>query len=176
MSYFFLLYRSPSSALCTVFDSISSNIDEVLSINPSAVFVFGDFNVHLKDWLTYIGGADRPGELCYNFSILNDLTQMFTFPTRIPDCDSHSPALLDLFISSDASICSTMAFLPLGNSDHVIVSVSIDFPTNSQRDAPFHRIVYDYSRADWDGLRDHLRDAPWEDIFKLGASAATSEF
>ena len=50
VSYFFFLYRSPSSALCTVFDSISSNIDEVLSINPSAnVFVFGDFNVHHKD-------------------------------------------------------------------------------------------------------------------------------
>ena len=44
MSYFFFLYRSPFSALCTGFDSISSNIDEVLSINPSAVFVFGDFN------------------------------------------------------------------------------------------------------------------------------------
>ena len=37
VSYFFFLYRSPSSALCTVFDSISSNIDEVLSIKPSAV-------------------------------------------------------------------------------------------------------------------------------------------
>ena len=46
-SYFFFLYWSPSLSLCTVFDSISSNIDEVLSINPSAnVFVFGDFNVH----------------------------------------------------------------------------------------------------------------------------------
>ena len=41
--YFFFLYRSPSSSLCTFFDSISSNIDEVLSINPPAnVFVFGD--------------------------------------------------------------------------------------------------------------------------------------
>ena len=37
-------------------------------------------------------------------------------------------------------------------------------------------MAYDYSRADWDGLRDHLRDVPWEDIFKLGASAAASEF
>ena len=143
VSYFFFLYRSPSSALGTVFDSISSNIDEVLSINPSAVFVFGDFNVHHKDWLTYSSGTDRPGELCYNFSISNDLTQMVDFPTRIPDCDSHSPALLDLFLSSNASICSTMAFPPLGNSDHVVVSVSIDFPTNSQQDAPFHRIAYD---------------------------------
>ena len=49
-------------------------------------------------------------------------------------------------------------------------------PTNSQQDAPFHRIAYDYSCADWDGLRDHLRDVPWENIFKLGASAAASEF
>ena len=157
VSYFFFLYRSPSLSLCTVFDSISSNIDEVLSINPSAnVFVFGDFNIHHKDWLTYSGGTDRPGELCYNFSISDDLTQIVNFPTRIPDCDSHSPALLDLFISSDASISSTMAFPPLGNSDHVVVSVSIDFPINSKQDTPFHRVAYDYSRADWDGLLDHL--------------------
>ena len=128
VSYFFLLYWSPSSSLCTVFDSVSSNIDEVLSINPSAnVFVFGDFNVHHKDWLTYSGGTDRPGELCYNFSISNDLTQMVNFPTRIPDCDSHRPPLLDLFISSDPSICSTMAFPPLRNSDHVVVSVPLIF-------------------------------------------------
>ena len=50
VSYFFFLYRPCSSSLCTVFDSLSSNIDEVLSINPSAnVFVFGDFNIHHKD-------------------------------------------------------------------------------------------------------------------------------
>ena len=160
-----------------VFDSFSSNIDEVLSINPSAnVFVFGDFNVHHKDWLTYSGGTDRSGELCYNFSISNDLTQMVNLPSRIPDCDSHSPALFNLFISSDASICSTMAFPPLGNSDHVVVSVSIDFPLNSQQNAPFHCIAYDYSHTDWDGLHGRLRDVPWEDIFKLSASAAASEF
>ena len=157
LSYFFFLYRSPSSSLCTVFDSISSNIDEVLSINPSAnVFVFGDFNVHHKDWLTYSGGTDRPGELCYNFSISNDLTQIVNFPTRTPDCDSHSPALLDLFLSSDGSICSTMAFPPLGITDHVVVSVSIDFPINSKQDSLFHHVAYDYSRADWAGLCDHL--------------------
>ena len=64
----------------------------------------------------------------------------------------------------------------LENSDHVVVSVSIDFPTNSKQDVPFHRMAYDYSRADWGGLRDHLRDVPWEDIFKLSAPAAASEF
>ena len=59
VSYFFFLYQSPSSCLYTVFDSISSSIDEVLSINPSAnVFVFGSFNVYHKDWLTYSSGTD----------------------------------------------------------------------------------------------------------------------
>ena len=51
-----------------------------------------------------------------------------------------------------------MAFPPLGNSDHV--SVSIDFSSNSKQDAPFHHIAYDYSHADWDGLHDHLRGFP----------------
>ena len=149
VSYLFFLYQSPSSASCTVFYSISSNIDEVLLINSSVnVFVFGDFNVHHKDWLTYSSGTDHSGELCHNFSISNDLTQMVNFPTQIPDCDSHSSALLDLFISSDASICSTMAFPPLENSD-AVVSVTIDFPTNSQQEAPFHCIAYDYSCNCW---------------------------
>ena len=92
---------------------------------------------------------------------------MVHFPTQILDCDSHSPALLDLFLSPDASIYSAMAFPPLVNSDHV-VSVSIDFPSNSQWDALFHRIAYDYSHADWDSPRDHLIDVPREDIFRLG--------
>ena len=64
----------------------------------------------------------------------------------------------------------------MGNSDHVVVSVSIGFPINSKQDAPFHCITYDYSGADWDGLRDKLRDVPCEDIFKFSASAAASEF
>ena len=156
VSYFVFLYQSPSSLLCMVFDSISSNIEEVLLINPSAnVFIFGDFNVHHKDWLTCYSGTDRPGELCYSFSISNDLTQIVNFPTWIPDCDSDSPVLLDLFISSDTSICSRVAFPPLGNSDHVVVSVSIGFIINSKQHAPFHFIAYDYSRADWDGFHDH---------------------
>ena len=113
----------------TIFDSVSSDIDEVLSINPSAyVFVFGDFNTHHKDWFICPGGSDRLGELCYNFSISNDLTQMINSLTRIRNCDPHSPAPLDSFLTSDASICSAMAFPLLGNSDHVVVSVSIYFP------------------------------------------------
>ena len=40
----------------------------------------------------------------------------------------------------------------------------------------FHRKAYHYSRVNWNGLCDHLRDVPWEEIFKLGASASAAEF
>ena len=39
-----------------------------------------------------------------------------------------------------------------------------------------HIAYDDNSLADWDSLHNQLRDVSWEDIFKLGASAAASEF
>ena len=55
-------------------------------------------------------------------------------------------------------------------------SISIDFPSYSQHDTLLHHIAYDSLWADWDSLRDHLKHVPWEDIFKLGPSAAASEW
>ena len=49
----------------SVLDAVSSDTNEVLSINPSTnVFAFGYFNADHKDWLTYSGEIYRPGELC----------------------------------------------------------------------------------------------------------------
>ena len=115
------LRNSPDSYLCfrlALLHSVS-----YFSINPSAnVFVFGDFNVHNKDWLTYSNGTDRSGDLYYNFSFSNDLTRMVNFLTRIPDCHSQCTAYLDFLLSSDASICSTMA--PPLHRDILIMSFS----------------------------------------------------
>ena len=70
---------------------------------------------------------------------------MFNFPTGILHCDSHSPVLLDLYISSDASICSAMPFVAWRNSGHVAVLISIDFLPNSKGNVRFHSTAYDYS-------------------------------
>ena len=132
---------------------ISSNIDEVFPINPSgSAFVFGDFNAHHKDWLTYPGATDRLVNYVIIFLSQVTLRRWLTFLFESQILNSHTLALLDLFISSVTIICSTMAFPLLGNSDHVVISVSIGFPSNSQRDAPFHWVAYDYSCADWEVL------------------------
>ena len=97
---------------------------------------------------------------------------MVTFFTRIPDCDSHSSALWDLFLL-------TLVFVLQWLSIHweILIMLLSQFPLTFHRiHAPFHHITYEYSSADWDDLRHHLRDVPWEDIFKLGASVPASKF
>ena len=50
----FPLSISPYLSLCLIFYFISSNIDEVLLIKPSAnMFVFRDFSIYNEGWLTY---------------------------------------------------------------------------------------------------------------------------
>ena len=61
-------------------------------------------------------------------------------------------------------------------SDYVVISVFINLFSNSKGDNPFRRRAYNYFCADWDGLWGHLRGIPWENIFKLVASAAATEF
>ena len=165
------LCRSHSLSLCMVFNSISSNIDELLLINPSAnVFVFGDFNVIIRSGLPILVELIDLVNSVIIFLSQMTLLKWLTFLLG----SQTVMVLLFSILSSYASICSIMAFPPLQNSDHVVVSVFIGFPSNCQRDAPFHCIAHDYPRADCGGPRDHLRDVPWEDIFKLGASAAAS--
>ena len=59
-----------------------------------------------------------------NFSFSNDRAQMINFPTRIPDCDSGSPTLLDLFLLIQVFLLH--CFPSIKNYCHVVVSVSID--------------------------------------------------
>ena len=50
---------------------------------------------------------------------------MANFPSPIPGCDSHSPALLGLFLSSNARICSAVTFSPLEKIDYATADLSM---------------------------------------------------
>ena len=67
-------------------------------------------------------------------------------------------------------------FAPFGQSDHVAVSLSVDFAVISKNDAPYHRKDFDFSREDCDAFRYRHRDVPWNDIFRYGAPKAASKF
>ena len=74
---------------------------------------------------------------------------MINFPTRI--LDSHSPALF-----SEICNCSSLVYPPLENYANFVVSVSFVYPSDSKKDVSFNRTTFDYSRADWESLCDHL--------------------
>ena len=128
----------------------------ICSVNPS-VNALGpaDFKVNNKDWLICSSWSVRPCILCYSFSFSNDITQMINFFARITGCNFFG------FVSSDPTVCSTVDFPPLENSDHVTVSVSIYFLSTSKGDT-LHCLAFDCHRADWDDLYDHLRHALWD--------------
>ena len=91
MLYFIFLYQSLSSSLWMVFHAISSKIDEVLPIKPSAnMFVFGHFTVHPNDCLIFSRGTYRPGDFCFNVLISNEFIEMVNIPTWIADHGCNS--------------------------------------------------------------------------------------
>ena len=55
------------------------------------------------------------------------LTQIVDFPTRIPDRDDHQPYLLHLFLCSNPDSCTVASHTHLGKSDHMVVSVDMEF-------------------------------------------------
>ena len=114
------------------------------------------------------------------FFISNELTQMTNFPTRIPDCDSQSCSFgfISFFcISSYIFLRQYLLYNGFPSIGKLWSCYCLSFHWLSIKfNALFHRIAYDYSCTDWDGLCDHFRDAQWEDNFKLDASAAASEF
>ena len=120
----------------------------------SYVFVFGDFNANHKDWLTYSSGTNRP----------RNHIQMFNFPTQIPHL-----TLIYLFLLTLVFVLQLVSFIRKFRSCCCLSFYWL--ASNSKRDS-----AYDYSYTDWDGLCDHLKDVPWQDIFKSGTSVAATEF
>ena len=174
-TYLFFLYRLPSSSSCAVLDAISDSIDSAISQHPSAqVMVFGDFNVHHKEWLTHSRNIDIPGIVIHNFSISQDLTEIVSSPTHIPDRASDGRCLLDL-LCSNPDDCVAKVLPPIGNSDHSIVSVSVSYSSPSTTFQPFHRMVFQFGKADWDGFRCFLADVPWSSVQGLGPDLAADE-
>ena len=99
---------------------------------------------------------------------------MVNFPIWIPDCNFHSPALLGLFLMM---LVFVLQWLSLHWKILIMLlsQYPLTFHQTTKQDALFHCIAYDHSCTDWDGLCDHLRHVPWEDIFNSSVSAAARE-
>ena len=166
-SYIFTLYRPQNDADGDVLmDQIAEKVDLILTECPSAnIHICGDFNVHHKEWLIHSNTTDAPGRQCHDFAMAFGLTQIVDVPTRVPDRKGDFASLLDLFLTSVPDKCVHSVTSPLGSSDHCVVSVKVDTKYKKSSDAPFHRKVYRFAKADWDGFRSFMSDMPHSSIF-----------
>ena len=89
----------------------------------------GDFNVYNPNWLTHSPHITSPaGRDAAAFAIVNDLSQLISEPTHIPDYSRDKANTLDLFPTSNPDICSNPILdSPLGNSDNALSHYSINF-------------------------------------------------
>ena len=90
--------------------------------------VCGDSNAHNARWLCHSHTTDVAGLFCQEFAMAQDLTQIVDLPTRIPDHDDHQPYLLDLFLCSNPDTCTVVSHPPLGQTDHMVVILTIIVP------------------------------------------------
>ena len=165
--FFCSVYLSPNSTdYPKFFDYLNSKIEHILSSNPFAeVTILGDFNVHHRQWLSS-NSTDRPGKLAFYFSINNDLEQLVQCPTRYPDRYGDVPNLLDLFLTSNPSAYTVETFLPLGTSDHLLISSTCPIAPSRPLERPppsARRRLWHFNAASWSDLRTYYFDFPWND-------------
>lgn len=101
VSYSFFLFQLQLN----LFEVVSSNI---IIINTLPTYCLLRLNFH--------SGKDTLGEFLISFfQSITTLLKLINFF----DCDTLSPTLLDLFLSHNPSLCSTVILLPAGNADLV---------------------------------------------------------
>ena len=153
------LYRSPNSTNHELlFDHLSKTIDTITLQSPrSEIIILGDLNVYNPNWLTHSPHITSPaGRDAEAFAIVNDLSQLISEPTRIPDRSGDKANTLDLFLTSNPDIyCNPILDSPLGNSDHCLITLQHNFVSHQDRSSSSQK-VFHYSKADWDSLRNFL--------------------
>ena len=101
---------------------------------------------------------------------------MVLFLTRIQDCDSRSPALLDLFLSSELVFVLQWIFLHWENLIMLLSQFPLTFHHLHNGMHCFIALLIAIIVLIGRVFVIIFRIVPWEYIFKLSASAAASEF
>ena len=139
-------YRPPCQG-CEIFNYILENQDRLsIKWKTKNMLIVGDLNprsvkAHFDNFLDSL-----------------NLENHVDFPTHISG-SSLDPVLSDLH--SSAIKCSSQGYV--GSSDHVAVLAEIAF--RRPRDEKFTRTLWLWKDADWAGLRTHLKNINWDDIF-----------
>uniref|UniRef100_A0A1X7SGX5 Endonuclease/exonuclease/phosphatase domain-containing protein n=1 Tax=Amphimedon queenslandica TaxID=400682 RepID=A0A1X7SGX5_AMPQE len=151
-----VMYRPPNAS--SDYDTSVINYINYLFSTMGQVILLGDFNAPDIDWATLTGSSPFSNVIC-DLIFHNNLDQLVNSPTHIKG------NLLDLIITND---CSLIEHVNVSSSpsfsDHFIVFFQV-ISSSPRPVRPSHSSGYNYSKADWDGLIDHLLDYDFSPCF-----------
>ncbi|CAB4028557.1 Hypothetical predicted protein, partial [Paramuricea clavata] len=152
-------YRPPSSKNEYLMN-FGNSLENIVR-DGTPVILCGDFNFPEIDWeLQVAPGCDNlPNIFC---DMINDafLSQMNYSPTRVSDSTSN---ILDLvFTNLPDQLYGLSTFDCQLNTDHLGISF---FLKTTVKRTKFSRSVYNFKKADFDGLRETLARSSWNFIF-----------
>ena len=141
---------------CTLFNYLSEHLDNIVqSTKAQRVLILGDFNVHHKEWLNSHSQTDQAGVACKTFCLAHGLEQIVTKETRQNN-------ILDLVLVDSPAQFTASVKAHVGTSDHCSVEVVFKKPVTTDR--PYKRRLWDYKRANWGSMKQHLTDIDWYPI------------
>ena len=133
------------------FEELKKSLTLVNQTN-STVWLRGDFNLHKVDWENLIPSSDRGHSTFYMecHEVLDDclLEQMVILPT-------WGQNILDLFLTTNHTFADNVSITP-GLSDHGIVLTQVNVKPEVLKQVP--RNIHLYKKADWDQLKQSMRD------------------
>ncbi len=150
----FFCYRPPDHSPEHFFDCLSERLS--LATNHSALFLLGDFNAKHPRWDSSSApnaAGRRMCALCDEFS----LTQCVELPTRY-SADGKTSTVLDLFTTDRTDLVSDIIVSdPVSDHCCVTTKLNVTVPICLRNEK---RYLFDYDKADWEGLRASLYKTP----------------
>lgn len=147
------VYRPPSSSFSHSDETLFNTIEKAASENT--VIIAGDFNLPKIKWPIQIShGYDN---LCENFVNMYTNTNLNQLITQITRKRNQEESLLDLiFCNDDSLICDIEYHPPIGKSDHLVITATVQalgIHTKSHKNLSTQ---YDFFKADYEKLSLHL--------------------
>ena len=140
----YLVYRPPSIT------DLTDIINLVKSIGPNSILI-GDFNLPTINWQDGTAGG-RAREFL-EATEEQFLQQLVDFPTHIRG------NILDLVLTNAADLIQEVTSEGrLGKSDHEVLGIRLN---GNQPYRPNNIQLPNWNRADWDGMRQELREIDW---------------
>ena len=153
MSFYLTIYRSQLKPLPFNLYALKS---------PSFVISMATIQTGLTHFSYITSPAGLDGEA---LAIVNDLSQLISEPTRIPNHSDDKANALDLFLTSNPDIYSNPTVdSPLGSYDHCLITIHHSFVSHQDRSSSSEK-VFHYSKAYWDSLRNFFAAYPWYSNF-----------